>query len=208
MDVRPQNRSRSRSPPPWHWQPKSPRRDSNRGRPYRGNDHKNRRGDRSGRRGQDTFAQEQTRRNQANEDAQMREWVSKEDEFVLKQSKKKALIRAREGRAKPIDWLALVLGVIDPTRELLEEDSIKAEVDVKDPTRVLETLDYAELTEVLREVEQYLSLETERENRIYWNVSDTRKVGDVRANELSGSEIDLQGTSQQAERGRPFRTRS
>ena len=37
----------------------------------------------------------------------MREWVSQEDTFVLKQAKKKAEIRVKEGRAKPIDYLAV-----------------------------------------------------------------------------------------------------
>src|SRR5689334_18300820 len=54
------------------------------------------------------------------DDELTRKWVSEEDSFVLKQAKKKAVIRVREGRAKPIDWLAVILRVIDPDRDLLD----------------------------------------------------------------------------------------
>src|SRR4051794_4680395 len=56
----------------------------------------------SERRKQEQFTQERTRLNQIQEAEQMREWVSQEDSFVLKQAKKKAEIRVKEGRAKPI----------------------------------------------------------------------------------------------------------
>lgn len=48
---------------------------------------------------------DQVRLNQLQENEQVREWVAQEDIFVLKQAKKKAEIRVKEGRAKPIDWL-------------------------------------------------------------------------------------------------------
>ena len=42
-------------------------------------------------------------------DEQSRQFVADEDKFVLRQSKKKADIRVREGRAKPIDYLTFNL---------------------------------------------------------------------------------------------------
>lgn len=43
------------------------------------------------------------------ESAQMEAWHAKEDDFLLDQSRRRAEIRTREGRAKPIDLLALNL---------------------------------------------------------------------------------------------------
>ncbi len=100
----------------------------------------------------------------------MREWVAKEDDFVLQQSKKKAHIRVREGRAKPIDWLAVTLGVIDPTRNPLEEDSNESDIDVVDPSGVFEGLDLPQLQDLAKDIETYMALESNRSNRRYWMV--------------------------------------
>ena len=100
----------------------------------------------------------------------MREWVSHEDDFVLQQSKKKALIRVREGRAKSIDWLAVTLGVIDTTRDLLEEESHESHVDVVDPAGIFEGLALSELQELGKDIDTYLALELNPSNRRYWNV--------------------------------------
>jgi hypothetical protein len=43
------------------------------------------------------------------QDEQSEQFVADEDKFVLKQAKKKADIRVRENRAKPIDYLAFNL---------------------------------------------------------------------------------------------------
>lgn len=48
------------------------------------------------------------------ESAQMSEWVAKEDDFHLEQSRRRAAIRIRENRAKPIDLLAINLKWADP----------------------------------------------------------------------------------------------
>lgn len=100
----------------------------------------------------------------------MREWVSKEDDFVLQQSKKKAHIRVREGRAKSIDWLAVTLGVIDPTRDPLEEDSNESDINVIDPSGVFEGLDLPQLQELFTDIETYWALESNQSNRRYWKV--------------------------------------
>lgn len=100
----------------------------------------------------------------------MREWVSKEDEFVLKQSKKKAQIRVREGRAKPIDWLAVILSVIDPTKDVLDEEEAEAEIDVMNPDGLIEELDMVRLRELEKDIDNFEVLETNRSNRGYWKV--------------------------------------
>jgi hypothetical protein len=103
------------------------------------------------------------------EDEQTRLWVSQEDSFVLKQAKKKADIRVREGRAKPIDWLAVILRVIDPDRDLLDDDDDEvAQVDVVDPEGVFEGLNDSELGELETDISSYLALETNKKNQDYW----------------------------------------
>lgn len=99
----------------------------------------------------------------------MRVWVSKEDEFVLKQSKKKAHIRIKEGRAKAIDWLAVTLDVIDSTKDLLEDDVADSDVEVVNPVGIFEGLDSSQLQELGKEIQSYLTLETNSQNRRYWD---------------------------------------
>lgn len=119
---------------------------------------------------QESFAREQTRLNQIQEAEQMREWVSKEDEFVLQQSKKKAHIRVREGRAKNIDWLAVTLSVVDPTTDPLEDEMNDTEVDIVDPAGIFEGLNHSQLEELEKEISSYLTLESCERNRRYWSV--------------------------------------
>ena len=118
---------------------------------------------------EENHVREQYRLNHVQEAEQMREWVAKEDEFVLSQSKKKARIRVREGRARPIDWLAVTLSVVDNTKDPLEDEDDEMDMDVIDPAGVFEGLDNRQLQELGRDIESYLSLETNHGNRKYWN---------------------------------------
>ena len=102
------------------------------------------------------------------EDEQTKKWVSEEDSFVLKQAKKKADIRVREGRAKPIDWLAVILRVIDPDRDLLDDDEEEVQHDVVDPEGVFEGLNDAQLAELDKDIASYLALEKNKKNKDYW----------------------------------------
>lgn len=113
------------------------------------------------------------RRHNPTEDEQTAKWVSEEDSFVLKQAKKKAQIRVREGRAKPIDWLAVILRVIDPDRDLLDDDEDEVATEVVDPEGVFEGLSESHLEELEGEIQSYITLETNKRNREYW---DTMKV--------------------------------
>ncbi|KAI9781300.1 MAG: hypothetical protein M1839_006093 [Geoglossum umbratile] len=122
----------------------------------------------SERRKQEKFTQERTRLNQIQEAEQMREWVSQEDSFVLKQAKKKAEIRVKEGRAKPIDWLAVTLRVIDPERNPLDDEIDDADLDIVDPDGVFEGLSDSQLLDLEKNIDTYISLETNRNNRDYW----------------------------------------
>jgi hypothetical protein len=101
-------------------------------------------------------------------------WVADEDRFVLQQAKKKAALRVKGGRAKPIDWLAVTLRFVDPTKELLDDEVEDHELEVVDPEGVLEGLDAEDHSSLEKEIENYLALETNRGNREYWNVSIRR----------------------------------
>ncbi|KAL1622267.1 hypothetical protein SLS56_008839 [Neofusicoccum ribis] len=101
-------------------------------------------------------------------DTQEEEWVAGEDRFVLQQAKKKAAIRVKAGRAKPIDWLAVTLRVIDGTQDVLDEDD-DAELDIVDPDGVLESLDEKQMEELEKDIDTYLVLENDRKNKEFWN---------------------------------------
>ena len=104
----------------------------------------------------------------------MKAWVAKEDDFVLQQSKKKAHIRVKEGRAKVIDWLAVTLSVIDATKDFLDDDTEYSAVDVVDPAAIFEGLSLPQLHDLGKEIEAYAVLESNKSNRQYWNVGKLR----------------------------------
>jgi hypothetical protein len=106
--------------------------------------------------------------NQLQEDERMREWVAQEDDFVLKQAKKKADIRVKEGRAKPIDWLAVTLRVVDPTRDHLDDEVEEKDLDFVDPDSVFDGLSEPQLAELRKDIETYMNLEKNKKNRDYW----------------------------------------
>lgn len=104
------------------------------------------------------------------EDQQEREWVAQEDVFVLKQAKKKAEIRVKEGRAKPIDWLTVTLRIIDPTRDPLDDEIADSDLDVVDPDGVFEGLSQTQLQDLEKDIDTFVNLETNAKNREFWQV--------------------------------------
>ncbi|PWY73800.1 hypothetical protein BO94DRAFT_559790 [Aspergillus sclerotioniger CBS 115572] len=154
-------RSRSRSPSSRHPQ-KAPRRydDTDRYHDRRDGDEQSHYRPRN--------MKDQLRLNQLQEDEQVREWVAQEDIFVLKQAKKKAEIRVKEGRAKPIDWLTVTLRVIDPTRNPLDDEIADSELDLVDPDGVFEGLSQTQLLDLEKDIDTFLSLERNSQNRDFW----------------------------------------
>ncbi|EON95882.1 hypothetical protein UCRPA7_8618 [Phaeoacremonium minimum UCRPA7] len=106
--------------------------------------------------------------NYLSQDEQSRRFVADEDKFVLKQSKKKADIRVREGRAKAIDYLAFNLRFIDTDRDVFDDDDADVDIDVPPPDKVLESLNEQELKELDTDISSYYTLETNERNRDYW----------------------------------------
>ncbi|ORY06876.1 mid region of cactin-domain-containing protein [Clohesyomyces aquaticus] len=101
--------------------------------------------------------------------AQEEAWVADEDRFVLQQAKKKAAIRVKGGRAKPIDWLAVTLRFIDTTKTVLDDEVEDHDLEIMDPEGVFEGLDDHELAGLEKDIDNFLALETNRSNREYWN---------------------------------------
>ena len=114
---------------------------------------------------------DQVRINQIQEDERSREWVAQEDDFVLQQAKKKAVIRVKDRRAKPIDWLAVALRVIDTTGSPLDDEDDTSCIDIVDPERVLDGLSENQLLELEKDIDTFLHLEKDIQNKDYWRVS-------------------------------------
>ncbi|KXT09692.1 hypothetical protein AC579_8952 [Pseudocercospora musae] len=106
-------------------------------------------------------------------DAQEAAWVADEDRFVLQQAKKKAAIRVKGGRAQPVDWLAVTLAVIDPERNPLDDEIDADDLDLVAPETVFEGLDDAQLAELGKGIDTYLTLESSKSNHEYWNMMKT-----------------------------------
>ncbi|KAJ6021829.1 hypothetical protein N7540_007333 [Penicillium herquei] len=158
LPDRSDSRRRSRSPSDWRQSQRPPRGDN---REWR--DRQDSRPNQQPRNMRD-----QLRINQIQEDEQERQWVAQEDIFVLKQAKKKAEIRVKEGRAKPIDWLTVTLRFIDPTRNPLDDEIDDSELDVVDPDGVFEGLEQSQLEDLEHDIETFVKLETNPRNRDYW----------------------------------------
>jgi hypothetical protein len=102
-----------------------------------------------------------------------RQFVADEDKFVLKQSKKKADIRVREGRAKPIDYLAFNLRVVDSDRDPFDDDEKDFTIKVPAPEDLLQHLNEGELKELDEGIKSYLALERNATNKEYWSCLQT-----------------------------------
>lgn len=103
------------------------------------------------------------------QDDQSRKFVADEDKFVLKQSKKKADIRVREGRARPIDYLAFNLRYIDNDRDVFDDDDGDIEIEVPSPESIVDGSNMAELKELESDITSFHTLETSQRNRDYWS---------------------------------------
>lgn len=100
-------------------------------------------------------------------------WVADEDQFVLKQAKKKAALRVRGGRARPIDWLAVTLQAIDPNLKSVDDEDQTDDLDIVDPEGVFESLDDERLRDLEKDIDTYITLEKKKSNRDFW---ETMKV--------------------------------
>ena len=104
-----------------------------------------------------------------NADVHEAAWIAEEDAFVLGQAYKKAQIRVKEGRAKPIDCLAVTLWLVDETRNPLDSEASDSELNVPDPETLLDALDESQLQDLEKDLTVFTSLETKEAHKHFWN---------------------------------------
>lgn len=95
---------------------------------------------------------------------------------MLSQAKKRAVIRVRENRPKPIDHFVINLNLIeeDERPRLLGDDEIEGdEFWMTQPEEVVEGLGGDEMAELKRDIEEYIRLENSPRNMEYWKVPST-----------------------------------
>ncbi|GAA5856252.1 hypothetical protein JCM8547_000838 [Rhodosporidiobolus lusitaniae] len=121
--------------------------------------------------------QEAMRAARAAESAQMAAWIDKEDDFHLEQAKKRAEIRVRERRAKPIDFLALNLKWSQPPKQPGDEGYDEHEeddegegldVDLEEPYAIFDHLILEDAEELHEDIKMYLSLEKIEAHTEFW----------------------------------------
>ena len=102
-------------------------------------------------------------------DTQEAAWVADEDRFVLQQAKRKAEIRVRDGRARPIDWLAVTLRFVDPARSAFDDEIPESDLDIVDPEGVFQGLNDVQLADLEKDIDVYMTLEDNERNQDFWN---------------------------------------
>ncbi|KAF4505528.1 hypothetical protein G6O67_007466 [Ophiocordyceps sinensis] len=107
------------------------------------------------------------------QDEQSRQFVADEDKFVLKQSKKKADIRVREGRAKPIDHLTFNLRYIDHEHDVFDDVDGDIDIELQVPATFVEMLGVDQLNELQADIGTLLVLERDPTSRQYWKALKT-----------------------------------
>ena len=129
-----------------------------------------------------------------NADTQEAAWIADEDAFVLRQAYNKAHIRVKEGRAKPIDRLAVTLHFVDDTRNPLDNDLTQVEPELVEPEAVIEALDDDQMKEMVKDMNVYMSLEGVEKitlKREFWRAAYS--VCKDRLQELAGTGTEARG---------------
>lgn len=148
--------------------------------------------------------EEEARMARLAESAAMSEWVAKEDDFYLEQSRRRAVIRVRQNRAKPIDLLAINLKWMNPVADEEasswkdhpanaratdgpsgdeEEDEADLDVDLEEPYLLFDNLDLEQTEELHQDIQMYLNLESIEQNLDFWRsliVVCDDKLGELR----------------------------
>ncbi|KAK0555358.1 hypothetical protein OC846_001198 [Tilletia horrida] len=123
--------------------------------------------------------EEQAKAAREAESAHMAAWVAKEDDFHLEQARKRAAIRVKNNRAKPIDILAINLKWADPAiaardpankngQDDDEDDEAGLEIDLEEPYNIFENLTLSDTEELYQDIQMYLALEKDERNVDFW----------------------------------------
>ncbi|ORZ21424.1 mid region of cactin-domain-containing protein [Absidia repens] len=98
--------------------------------------------------------------------AQMGDWHAKEEEFHLEQAKRRAEIRIKEGRAKPIDILAMNLRLANEPD--MVEDDVELEIDLEEPYTIFDSLLLEDVEELEQDIQMHLGLEKNEMTLDFW----------------------------------------
>ncbi|KAI9322666.1 mid region of cactin-domain-containing protein [Dichotomocladium elegans] len=128
--------------------------------------------------------EEQERMQRDAELAQMGDWEAKEEEFHLEQAKRRAEIRLKEGRAKPIDILAMNLRLANEPDKV--EEDVELEIDLEEPYTIFDNLSLEETEELHEDIQMHLSLEKNEKTLEFWRALIV--VADDRLSKLRASE--------------------
>ncbi|KAJ1644812.1 hypothetical protein J3B02_002301 [Coemansia erecta] len=114
--------------------------------------------------------QEMIRKRREQEQEKLGDWERREEEFHLQQAKRRAEIRIRDNRSKPIDIVAMNLRLANEEVDDSELDDIAAVRIASDaaPDAMVEGLSAKQCEELIQDVEMYLSLETNSRNIEFW----------------------------------------
>ncbi|KAG0201193.1 hypothetical protein BGX28_005915 [Mortierella sp. GBA30] len=106
----------------------------------------------------------------ASEQAQLGDWQAQEEEFHLKQAKRRAEIRIKSNRAKPIDILAMNIKLVSEKEEKEEEDEddLGLEIDVDEPYTIFDNLGLDDVQELFHDIKFYLSLDKDENSVDFW----------------------------------------
>lgn len=106
------------------------------------------------------------------EEEKTMKWVADEDSFVLKQMKHGAVIRIKEGRSRPVDWIAANLRLIDGDPSVYDADFDAEDVDFEIPVphAVIESLDLQSTTELEEDLLKYIKLDRHPRNAEFWEM--------------------------------------
>ncbi|KAJ2162532.1 hypothetical protein GGF46_000535 [Coemansia sp. RSA 552] len=105
------------------------------------------------------------------EQEKLGDWERREEEFHLDQAKRRAEIRIRERRPKPVDMMAMALRLandIVPGDDIVELAARMAELPVDEPQRVAGELSPDDARDLLDEVRSYRELEAEPRSAAFW----------------------------------------
>lgn len=111
---------------------------------------------------------DQARINQLQDEERHREFLAQEGQFILRQKRKAAEIRVKEGRSRPMDWLTVNLRIIDPIMDLINDEIQEEDLDYYDPEAIIEGLSTSELSNVRKDIDEILELERSSSSRGYW----------------------------------------
>lgn len=126
--------------------------------------------------------EEKARMQRMSEEQQHEEWEANADKFHLEQSRVRAKIRIREGRAKPIDVLA---------KNLHEDDM---DVEITEPYKLFRGLQIPALEELQKDIAFHQGLDTS--NASFWEAMATVCVDELqsaRLTEARGGQPKLDG---------------